>query len=102
MKVTTAMEEDQLAVQGKPIWAAALWQDITAWIGNMALKERHIDAYMPRSHVTEEHQNNEQLDKAAKIEIAQVDLDWEQKCELFAARWAYETSGHLGKDAAYR
>ncbi|GAB0209715.1 hypothetical protein GRJ2_003437200 [Grus japonensis] len=29
----------------------------------------------PRHHTTEEHQNNEQADKAAKIEVAQVDLD---------------------------
>ncbi|GAB0208835.1 hypothetical protein GRJ2_003349200 [Grus japonensis] len=42
------------------------------------------------------------LDKAAKIEVAQVDLDWERKGELFVARWAHETSGHLGRDATYR
>lgn len=57
---------------------------------------------MSKSHAPEEHHKNEQPDKAAKIEIAQVDLDWEQKCELFTARWAHETSGHLGKDATYR
>ncbi|GAB0208068.1 mitochondrial enolase superfamily member 1 [Grus japonensis] len=34
---------------------------------------------MPKSRTTEEHQNNEQVDKAAKIEVAQVDLDWECK-----------------------
>lgn len=68
----------------------------------MALKECHVDVYMPKCHATEEHHNDEQLDKAAKMEIAQVDVDWEQKCELFAARWAHETSGHLGKDATHR
>ena len=57
---------------------------------------------MPKSRATEEHQNNEQVDKAAKIEVAQVDLDWERKGELFVARWAHETSGHLGRDATYR
>jgi len=31
-----------------------------------------------------------------------VDLDWERKSELFVARWAYETLGHLGRDATYR
>lgn len=56
--------------RGEPIWAAALWQDIAARIENMTV---------PRSRVTEEHQNNEQVDKAAKIGIAQVDLDWERK-----------------------
>lgn len=30
--------------RGKPIWAAVLWQGITARIGNTALKERHVDA----------------------------------------------------------
>ena len=31
-----------------------------------------------------------------------MDLDWERKGELFVARWAHETSGHLGRDATYR
>ena len=39
----------------------------------------------------------EQVDKAAKIEVAQVDLDWEHKGELFVARWAHEILGHLGE-----
>ncbi|GAB0190200.1 hypothetical protein GRJ2_001485300 [Grus japonensis] len=56
--------------RGKPIWAAALWQDITARVENMAVKVRHVDAYVPKSCATEEHQNNEQVDKAAKIEVA--------------------------------
>ncbi|KAJ7407426.1 hypothetical protein BTVI_63190 [Pitangus sulphuratus] len=34
---------------------------------------------MVKSHTTEEHQNNEQVDKADKTGIAQVDLDWGQK-----------------------
>ena len=88
--------------RGKPIWAAALWQDIAARVENMAVKVRHVDAHVPKSCATEEHQNNEQVDKAAKIEVAQVDLDWERKGELFVARWAHETSGHLGRDATYR
>ncbi|GAB0210171.1 hypothetical protein GRJ2_003482900 [Grus japonensis] len=88
--------------RGKPIWAAALWQDIAARVENMAVKVRHVDAHIPKSRATEEHQNNEQVDKAAKIEVAQVDLDWECKGELFIGRWAHETSGHLGRDATYR
>ncbi|XP_074717912.1 uncharacterized protein LOC141940628 [Strix uralensis] len=40
--------------------------------------------------------------QAAKIEVAQVDLDWQRKGELFIARWAHETSGHQGRDATYR
>ena len=88
--------------RGKPMWAAALWQDIAARVENIALKVRHVDAHMPKSHATEEHQNNEQVDKAAKMEVSQVDLDWECKGELFVAQWAHETSGHLGRDATYR
>lgn len=57
---------------------------------------------MPKSCATEEHQNNQQVDKAAKTGIAQRDLDWVQKGELFIAQWAHETSGHLGRDATYR
>ena len=43
----------------------------------------HSNAHIPTSWATEEHQNNEQVDQAAKIEEAQVDLDWQQKGELF-------------------
>ena len=50
----------------------------------------------------EEHQNNQQVDKAAKIEVAQMDLDWQHKSELFLAQWAHDTSGHQGRDATYR
>ncbi|KAJ7411096.1 hypothetical protein BTVI_51222 [Pitangus sulphuratus] len=42
------------------------------------------------------------VDKAAKIGIAQVDIDWEQKGELFIDQWTHETSGHVGRDATYR
>ncbi|GAB0210311.1 hypothetical protein GRJ2_003496900 [Grus japonensis] len=65
--------------RGEPIWAAALWQDIAARVENIAVKLHHIDAHMPKHYTTEEHQNNEQVGEAAKIEVAQVDLDWECK-----------------------
>ncbi|KAM9591204.1 ribonuclease H-like isoform 1-T3 [Morphnus guianensis] len=84
--------------RGKPIWAAALWQGIAARVENMALKVCHVDGHMPKNCATEEHQNNEQVDKAVKIEVAQVDLDSERKGELFVARWTHKTSGHLGRD----
>ncbi|GAB0205038.1 hypothetical protein GRJ2_002969400 [Grus japonensis] len=66
----------------KPIWAAALWQDIAAQVENMAVKVHHVDAHTPKSCATEEHQNNEQVDEAAKSEVARVDPDWEHKGEL--------------------
>jgi len=34
--------------------------------------------------------------------VAQVDLDWQYKRELFIARWAHDISGHQGRDATYR
>ncbi|GAB0203728.1 hypothetical protein GRJ2_002838400 [Grus japonensis] len=78
--------------RGKPIWAATLWQDIAAWLEKLVVKVRHVDAHIPKSQATE------QVDQAAKIEGAQVDLDWQHKGELFIARWAHDTSGHQGRD----
>ncbi|GAB0190980.1 hypothetical protein GRJ2_001563300 [Grus japonensis] len=88
--------------RGKPIWAAPLWQDIAARLEKLVVKVRHVDAHVPKSRATEEHQNNQQVDQAAKIEMAQVDLDWQHKGELFIARWAHDTSGHQERDATYR
>ncbi|KAK4823344.1 hypothetical protein QYF61_001621 [Mycteria americana] len=86
----------------KPIWAAALWQDIAARVEKLVVKVRHVDAHIPKSQATEEHQNNQQVDQAAEIEVAQVDLHWQHKGELFIAQWAHDTSGHQGRDATYR
>ncbi|GAB0210345.1 cAMP-dependent protein kinase inhibitor alpha [Grus japonensis] len=69
--------------RGKPIWAAPLWQDIAAQLEKLVVKVRHVDAHLPKSRATEEHQNNQQVvDQAAKIEVAQVDLDWQRKGDL--------------------
>ncbi|KAK4832245.1 hypothetical protein QYF61_021170 [Mycteria americana] len=88
--------------RGKPIWAAELWQDIAARVENLVVKVHHVDAHVPKSRATEEHQNNQQVDQAAETEVAQVDLDWQRKGELFIAWWAHDTSGHQGRDATYR
>ncbi|GAB0204053.1 hypothetical protein GRJ2_002870900 [Grus japonensis] len=88
--------------RGKPIWAAPLWQDIAARLEKLVVKVCHVDAHVPKSRATEEHQNNQQVDQAAKIEVAQADLDWQRKGELFIARWAHDTSGHQGRHATYR
>ncbi|KAK4810543.1 hypothetical protein QYF61_004506 [Mycteria americana] len=85
--------------RGKPIWAAALGQDIAARVENLVVKVHHVDAHVPKSQATEEHQNNQQVDQAAKMEVGQVDLDWQHKGELFIAQWAHDTSGHQGRDA---
>ena len=71
-------------------------------VHNLVVKVRHVDAHVPKNRATEEHQNNQQVDQAAKIEVAQVHLDWQHKGELFIARWAHDTSGHQGRDATYR
>ncbi|KAK4806143.1 hypothetical protein QYF61_001066 [Mycteria americana] len=65
--------------RGKPIWAAALWQGIAAQVETLVVKVRHVDAHIPKSHATEEHRNNQQVDQAARIAVAQVDLDWEHR-----------------------
>ncbi|KAK4828301.1 hypothetical protein QYF61_025313 [Mycteria americana] len=85
--------------RGKPIWAVPLWQDIAAWVENLVVTVRHVDAHVLKSRATEEHQNNQHVDQAAKTEVAQVDLDWQHKGELFIAWWAHDTSGHQGRDS---
>ena len=102
MGVVAAMERSNWQRRGKPIWAAPLWQDIAARLENLVVKVCHVDAHVPKNQATEEHQNNQQVDQAARIEVAQVDLDWKRKGELFIARWAHDTSGHLGRDATYK
>ncbi|RMB89491.1 hypothetical protein DUI87_34129 [Hirundo rustica rustica] len=64
--------------------------------------QEHLDAHIPKSRANEEHRNNEQVDRAAKIEVSKIDLDWEHKGELFLARWAHDASGHQGRDATYK
>uniref|UniRef100_A0A803YFQ3 Uncharacterized protein n=1 Tax=Meleagris gallopavo TaxID=9103 RepID=A0A803YFQ3_MELGA len=95
-------EQNNWQRKGKPIWAADLWKDIAARIKDMVIKVRHVDAHVPKNRATEEQQNNHQVDRAARIEVAQIDLDWQNKGELFLARWAHETSGHQGRDATYK
>lgn len=66
----------------------------------MIVKVRHLDAHIPES-LTEEPQNNQQVKQAARIQVAQVDLDWQCKSELFLSQWAHDTSSHQGRDATY-
>lgn len=69
--------------RGKPIWAATLWQYIGAHVENLNVKVPYVDVHMPKSHATEEHQNNKEVDCDLKIEVDQVDLDWGCKYDLF-------------------
>lgn len=75
--------------RGKPIWSLELWQDIAAQVEKLVVKVHHTDSHIPKSHATEEHQNNKQMDQAARIEVA---LDWEDKGELFIDQWPHNTS----------
>ncbi|RMC20598.1 hypothetical protein DUI87_01450 [Hirundo rustica rustica] len=78
------------------------WKDIATRVEKLPIKVCHVDAHVPKSPANEEHQNNEQVDQAAKIEVSKIDLDWQLKGELFLARWAYDASGHQGRDATYK
>ena len=42
------------------------------------------------------------MDQTDKIQVVQVNLDWQCKDELFVAWWAHDTSSHQGTDATYR
>lgn len=55
-----------------------------------------------KSQAPEEHQNNQQVDQTVKIEVAEIDWDWQHKGELFLAQWAHGISGCQGRDATYR
>jgi len=79
-----------------------LWKDIAARLEQLVVKVHHVDTHIPKLQATEELQNYNQVDQAAKIEVAQMDLDWQQKGELFIARWAHDNSGHQGRDVTYR
>lgn len=35
--------------RGKPIWAAALWKDTAAWVGNLAVNVHHVYACVPKN-----------------------------------------------------
>ena len=52
---------------GKPIWATALWKDIATWVENVIVNVCHVDAHISKSRATEDHQNNQQMDQAARI-----------------------------------
>lgn len=56
-----------MTYMGGYIWTAVLCQDIVAQVENITLKVYRVDAHMPQSCATEEHWNNEQVDKDVKI-----------------------------------
>ncbi|TRZ08247.1 hypothetical protein HGM15179_018861, partial [Zosterops borbonicus] len=89
-------------------WKAAVWNptqqvaQATEGQEKLTVKVRHVNAHIPKSRANENHHNNEQVDKAAKVKVSQVDLNWPHKGELFLARWAHDASGHQRRDVTYR
>ncbi|KAK4831284.1 hypothetical protein QYF61_016754 [Mycteria americana] len=86
----------------KPIWAAELCQDIAARIENFVVKVRYIDAHTPKVVPLKNTKTMSRWTRLLAIEVAQVDLDWQHKGELFIVWWAHDTSGHLVRDATYK
>lgn len=64
--------------------------------------DQRVHAHVPKTCYTKELENNGWVDQAARIEVAQVDLDLEHMGELFIAQWVYDTSGHLGREVKYK
>ncbi|RMC16227.1 hypothetical protein DUI87_08442 [Hirundo rustica rustica] len=56
-------------------------RDIAARVEKLTMKVRHVDAHVSKSQSNEEHRNNEQVDKAAKVKVSQVI----HNCETCAA-----------------
>ncbi|GAB0207804.1 hypothetical protein GRJ2_003246100 [Grus japonensis] len=68
------------------------------WLDKQIVEVHHVDAHVPKSQATEQHQNNQQVDQAAKIEVAQVDLDWQHKVAPIHKKKYTKKSVHLVKD----
>lgn len=60
-------------------------------VKSMAIKIHNVDSHVHKSCAAEEHQNNQQIDQASRIEVVQIDLDWQHKEEIFLAQWAQNT-----------
>ncbi|RMC07789.1 hypothetical protein DUI87_15258 [Hirundo rustica rustica] len=101
VRIRPEVEKANWQRRGKPIWAANEWKDTASRVEKLPVKVCQVDAQVPKSRANEEHQNNKQVDQAAKTQVSKTDLDWQHKGELFLARWAHDASGHQGRDATY-
>lgn len=43
----------------KPIWAAEIWQDITAQVEKLTTKVHHVNGHIPKSQASEELRNEQ-------------------------------------------
>ena len=75
MGVAAAMEEEQLSAQRQTHLGCPIVASYCCPARVVGCKSASLDSHVPKSQATEEHQNNQQVDQVAKIEVAQVDLD---------------------------
>ncbi|XP_040434390.1 uncharacterized protein LOC121080436 [Falco naumanni] len=80
----SAIKIQPFSVQGKGYWwhtpCATLWFSLHDQEEDMRkLDDEPIWRLEAQSCAIEEHQNNEQVDQAARIDVAEVNLDWEHK-----------------------
>ncbi|KAK4810341.1 hypothetical protein QYF61_019260 [Mycteria americana] len=61
-------------------WKAALWGPTQ----QAAETAEGKDAHIPKSRATEERRSKELVNQATRIEVSQVDLDWEHKGHKFS------------------
>lgn len=67
----------------------SLSKDIAAQAENTVVEICHIGAHLPQNWASEEHQNNKHANQAARIEVAQVDLN----CQLSPIKWMRQEQG---------
>lgn len=94
------MEKDQLAVQRETHLGCRSVAPLPRW--RSCLQSTSCRCTIPKSWVTEEYQSNGRMDQGAKVEASQVDLDWQQKGELFLPQCTHDASDHQGRDATSR
>ncbi|KAK4831745.1 hypothetical protein QYF61_018943 [Mycteria americana] len=74
----------------------------TVEIKGFVIYRHSKDTYKKNGRATEDHQNNQQVDQAAKIELAQVNLDWpEGKGFGISPEEEGEDSSHSSPDPAW-
>lgn len=75
------MEKDQLAVQRETHLGCRSVAPLPRW--RSWLQSTSCRCTIPKSWVTEEYQSNGRMDQGAKVEVSQVDLDWQQRVNYF-------------------
>ena len=96
MEVATEMEEEQQAAWRQTHLDCPIVARYCCLARAGVAKVHHVHPHVPNSGATEERLKNQQVDQAAKTEVAQVDLDWQQKGELFVAQCVHVIDGLAG------